>query len=199
MKFLFSRMSLGSLGLGALLALSLVGPAQASVDTSQCMPPEFSQPFLYANDSNWYTLIPGESPDSFEGEGWQLSGGAQLQTTTLADGTTGEVLDLPSGSKAVSPVICVTSAYPTARGIVRNVKGSEGVFFYVEYEGTSTWGHPKNTGQIHGSGTDWTLVTPVNLQPYNVGGWQPMRITLIPGGKTSDFEVYNLYVDPRMR
>jgi hypothetical protein len=198
MKCLFSRKALGSLGLGMLIAAFAAMPAQASVNTSQCTTPEYSQPFLYAGDSNWYTLLPGESADNFEGAGWELSGGAQIVTTTLSDGSTGQVLDLPSGSEAVSPVICVTSLYPTARGIVRNVKGSEGVFFYVEYEGTNTWEHPKNTGQIHGSGTAWTLVTPVNLQPYNVLGWQPMRITLLPGGKTSDFQVYNLYVDPRM-
>jgi hypothetical protein len=198
MKGLFSRKALGSLGLGMLIAAFTAIPAQASPNLSQCTTPEYSQPFLYAGDSNWYTLLPGESADNFEGAGWELSGGAQIVTTTLSDGSTGQVLDLPSGSKAVSPVICVTSRYPTARGIVRNVKGSEGVFFYVEYEGTNTWEHPKNTGQIHGSGTAWTLVTPVNLQPYNVPGWQPMRITLVPGGKTSDFQVYNLYVDPRM-
>jgi hypothetical protein len=181
-----------------LLATGLLSSASASasVDLSQCVENQLSQPFLYAKDLNFYTLIPGEEPDNFAGEGWQLSGGAQIVTETLQDGTEGQVLDLPSGSKAVSPVICVTSLYPTARGIVRNVKGSEGIFFYVEYEGTNTWEHPKNTGQIHGSGNAWTLVTPVNLQPYNVLGLQPMRITLIPGGKTSNFEVYNLYVDP---
>jgi hypothetical protein len=186
--------------LAAVLASLLLvsASASASVDLSQCVENELSQPFLYAKDINFYTLIPGESADNFAGEGWELSGGAHIVTETLQDGTEGQVLDLPSGSKAVSPVICVTSAYPTARGIVRNVNGSEGVFFYVEYEGTSTWEHPKNTGQIHGSGSAWTLVTPVNLQPYKVLGLQPMRITLIPGGKTSDFELYNLYVDPRM-
>jgi hypothetical protein len=198
MKGLFSRISLGSMGLGVLIAAFSAIPAQASVNLSQCTTPEYSQPFLYAGDSNWYTLLPGESADNFAGEGWELSGGARIVTTTLSDGTAGQVLDLPSGSKAVSPVICVTSLYPTARGIVRNVNGSEGVFFYVEYEGTNTWGHPKNTGQIHGEHSAWTLVTPVNLQPENVLGLQPMRITLIPGGNTSDFEVYNLYVDPRM-
>jgi hypothetical protein len=198
MKCLFSRKALGSMGLGLVIAAFSAIPAQASVNPSQCTTPEYSQPFLYAGDSNWYTLLPGESADNFVGAGWELSGGAQLVTATLSDGSMGHVLDLPSGSKAVSPVVCVTSQYPTARGIVRNVNGSEGVFFYVEYAGTNTWLNPKNTGQIHGEQSAWTLVTPVNLQPYNTSGWQPMRITLIPGGQTSDFEVYNLYVDPRM-
>ena len=198
MKGLFSSKIVGSLTLGALIAVFIAVPAQAAVDTSMCAEQSFSQPFLYAGDLNLYTLLPGESPGNFEGDGWELSGGASVVTTTLAGGSTSQVLDLPSGSKAVSPVICVTSLYPTARGVVRNVKGAEGVFFYVEYEGTSTWEHPKNTGQVHGSGTAWTAATPVNLQPYKVLGWQPMRITLVPGGKTSDFQIYNLYVDPRM-
>lgn len=197
MKCLFSGKTLGSVAVGTLIAMFTAIPAQASVDTSQCAENNLTQPFLSAGDLNWYTLLPGESYDSFGGEGWQLSGGAQVVTETLADGSAGEVLDLPSGSKAVSPVICVTSDYPVARAMVRNVKGAEGVFFYVEYEGTNTWGHAKNTGQIHGQQTAWTLVTPVNLQPTNVAGLQPMRITLVPGGKTSDFEVYNLYADPR--
>jgi hypothetical protein len=191
-----------ALGLAIVLASLMAAPAQAatsSVDTSMCSNPPLSQPFLAWGDSNSYMLMPGESADNFDGSGWQLSGGAKIITTRLADGTSSSVLDLPSGSKAVSPIICVTSSYPTARTMVRDVKGSEGVFFYVSYEGTSTWNTPKNTGQVHGNNTAWTLSDPVNLQPYNVSGWQPMRITLIPGGTTSDFQIYNLYVDPRMR
>jgi hypothetical protein len=198
MKYLFSNKRSGCVGLGVLVAGFMAFTATASANLPQCGTPEFSQPFLYAGDENHYTALPGESYDAFTGEGWKLTGGAQVVSTTLSDGSTGRVLDLPSGSKAVSPVICVTKYYPTARAIVRNVKGSEGVFFYVEYEGTNTWNHAKNTGQIHGQHTEWTLVTPVNMQPENNETWQPMRITLVPGGTTSDFEVYNLYVDPRM-
>jgi hypothetical protein len=198
MKRLFSSKLTVAFVVFCLVAAFAATSAQAAVNTSACASQRFSQAFSFAKDNNWYTLIPGQNEDQFGGEGWQLSGGAEIVTTTLADGSTSQVLDLPSGSKAVSPVICVTSEYPTARGMVRDVKGSEGVFYYVEYEGTSTWNHPKNTGQVHGSGTAWTAVTPVNMQPYNAAGWQPMRVTLIPGGKTSDFQVYNLYVDPRM-
>jgi hypothetical protein len=194
--------SLRALALSGIIAACAAGPAHAATttfDTSFCAAPTLTQPFLSAGDTNWYTLTPGETPGNFDGTGWTLSGGAKIVTTTLADGSTGSVLDLPSGSKAVSPTICVTSDYPTARAEVRDVVGSEGIFFYVSYEGTSTWNTPKNTGQMHGSGTAWTLATPVNLQPYNTLGWQPMRITLIPGGKTSNFELYNLYIDPHAR
>jgi hypothetical protein len=200
MTCLFSPKSLATTSLAAVIAMASALPAQASyANTSGCATPQYGQPFLYAQDDNWYTPLGGESYDEFDGAGWQLSGGASIASTTLADGQTGSVLDLPSGSKAVSPVICVTSEYPTARAVVRDVKGAEGVSFNVEYEATSTWEKPKNTGQMHGDGSAWTLVTPVNLQPSRTPGWQPMRITLIPGGKTSEFQVYNLYIDPRMR
>lgn len=199
MKFLFSRRVLSSLGLAVLGASFVASSAQAGVNTEACRTPEPFQAFSYAKDSSWYTSITGDTSNSFSGQGWTLSGGARIVTTTLSDGSTGQVLDLPSGSRAVSPVICVTSEYPTARGIVRDVRGAEGVQFGVEYEGTNTWEQPKNTGQIHGAQSAWTLVNSVNVQPSGKPGWQPMRITLIPGGKTSEFQVYNLFIDPRMR
>jgi hypothetical protein len=183
----------------AVLGLAASAPAHAAtLDTSMCATPALTQSFLPWGDQRYYSPMPGETESAFDGTGWTLTGGARIVTTTLHDGTTSTVLDLPSGSTAVSPEVCVTSAYPVARGWVRDVKGSEGVFFYVSYAGTSTWTTPKNTGQIHGPGTSWGLVTPVNLQPNNVAGWQPMRITLIPGGNTSEFQVSDLELDPRM-
>ena len=202
-KGLFSNRPLG---LGILIAALMAVPAQAmaatattSVDTSGCSNGQFVQPFLSWNDSNSYELMPGETAGSFNAAGWTLTGGAKIIRTTLADGTTGQVLDLPSGSKAVSPTICVQSNYPTARTIVRDVKGSEGVFMYISYEGTSTWSNPQNTGQVHSNkGTAWDASDPFNLQPDNAPGWKVLKLTLVPGGKTSDFQIYDLYVDPRM-
>ena len=69
----------------------------------------------------------------------------------------------------------------------------------VSYEGTSTWEKPKNTGQFHGNKTEWTLSGVLNLQPEKVTGWQVVRLTLIPGGTKSDFQPYNLYIDPYVR
>ena len=107
--------------LSALLVLG-VAPAQAAksksstpappveiTSPSQCTEAALTQPFLYAGDTNYYTLAPGESANDFPGTGWKLSGGASIKTTTLAAGGSGQVLDLPSGSKAVSPSFCVTA------------------------------------------------------------------------------------------
>jgi len=170
-----------------------------SVDTSACTDPSLSQPFASSKDANWYTLVPGQSPDQFDGDGWTLSGGAKIVTTQLQDGQTGTVLDLPSGSSAVSPNICVTSAYPTARTDVRDVSGAEGIQFYVSYEGTNTWDNPQNTGQVHGQQSDWTLSDPINLHPSNDTGWQIVRFGFVAGGKNSEFQLYDFYVDPRMK
>ena len=197
-----------ALFLGRALTLAVVIAAIVSktalasttpVDTSACGNPLLTQPFLSAGDQNYYTLVAGQTPGNFDATGWTLTGGAKLVSTKLADGTTGSVLDLPSGSKALSPTTCVTSDFPTARMMVKNVVGTDSVFFYVGYAGTSTWTTPKNTGQVHGTGTAWTLSSAVNLQPSSAAGWQLVRFTLVPGGKTSDFQVYNFYVDPRLK
>ena len=201
---LFSRRSY-SIGASSILvvlaAAFAAAPAladSASVDTSGCSAPQLSQPLLSARDNNWYTMTPGETVDNFNGSGWTLTGGAQIKTTTLADGQTGSILDLPSGAKAVSPIMCVNTGYQTVRTDVRNVVGAEGVQFYVSYQGTNTWDAPKNTGQVHGQHNDWTLSDPVNVQPSNSSGWQLVRFTLVPGGKSSDFQIYNFWLDPRM-
>ena len=108
------------------------------------------------------------------------------------------MLDLPSGSQAVSPPMCVSSDYPTARTMVRDVAGAEGVQVYVAYAGHQD----REPGPERGPGprqqSAWTLSNPFNIHPGNLPGWQLVRFTLVPGGKSSDFQVYDFYVDPRM-
>jgi hypothetical protein len=196
-----------SLGLSGLLAVALTAiaaiPAMAATwttipaATAGCPAPQLSQLLLPVGDANWYALAPGESTDNFTGAGWTLTGGAQIVAVTLADGATGSVLDLPSGSQAVSPAMCVASSYPMGRMMVRDLVGAQGVSFAVSYAGTKTATQPQNTGQVHGSHSDWTLANPVNLHPGNLPGWQRVQYTLTPGGKTGDVQIYNLYVDPR--
>jgi hypothetical protein len=209
-QYLFSTRVRAAIVSGAFFLLAAVSaapamaasppmPAGSGGDTSTCTDPVLSQPFLWAKDSNWYTLVPGESANAFDGSGWTLGGGAQVLNTQLQDGTAGTVLDLPSGAYAVSPTICVSSDYPTARTFVRNVAGAEGIQFYVSYAGTNTWTNPKNTGQFHGQQTNWSLSDPINLQPPNASGWQMVRFGFVAGGKTSDFQLYDFNVDPRMK
>jgi hypothetical protein len=170
------------------------------VDTSGCSAPVLSQPFLWARDDNWYTLVAGQSPGSFDGAGWTLSNGAKVVTAAVKDGHTSSVLELPSGARAVSPPVCVTSDDPAARAMVRNVAGAQGIAFYVSYAGRRTWGKPQKTGQFHGRHGAWTPSTRINLLPsHRTKGWQVARFVLVGGGKRSDFQVYDFYVDPRMK
>jgi hypothetical protein len=202
-KGLFSRRSLF---VGMLVAGVLAVPAQAmasssapasltiSGDTSSCTTFGFSEPFLTWKDQNSYELIPGESVGSFDGTGWQLFGGATIVTTTLADGTTGQVLDLPAGSYAVSPVFCVQSNYPSARMMMRQVGKGPGVTF-----GTAFASRPdaQTGGQVNSSLDTWKLSNVLQLHQSNAAGWQPMQIGLVAGNQ-GEYQVYNLYVDPHM-
>ena len=202
------------LGLGLAIAAAAAAPAQAKkastqtattpVDTSMCTAPALTQPFVSWQDTNWYALAAGQTAGNFNGAGWLLTGGAKIVTTTLADGTKGSVLDLPAGSQAVSPTVCLTSDYPNARMMVSNISGSNGgkVGFSVSYAGTSSATSPVQTGTFKTSGNQgvsggWELSDPVALEPSSIAGWQPMQITLTPSGP-KEFEVYNLYLDPRM-
>jgi hypothetical protein len=171
----------------------------ASVDTSSCLQVPFSQPFASFGDLHWYTLAPGQAADAFVGSGWALGGGAGVVTTTLADGTGGSVLDLPAGSSAVSPPMCVASNYPTGRAMIRDLVGSDGVQFAVSYEGTRSWLKPKITGEVHGSSTGWTRSARFGLQPYSYSGWQIVRFRLSVPKDGGEYELYNLYIDPFMR
>jgi hypothetical protein len=206
------------IGLGATVAALGAAPAAAAtttaattgagatpVDTSSCTEPALTQPFRAWGDSNWYALAPGQTADDFTGAGWTLTGGAKIVTATLKDGTTGSVLDLHRGSEAVSPTICLTSDYPTARAMIRNVSGSNGgsVGFSVSYAGTGTATAPVQTGTFKTTGSagvagDWAPSDPANLDPSTTPDWQLMRITLTATGP-KEFQVYNLYNDPMMR
>ena len=207
-----------SAGTGAAIAALLAIAPAANADvtpvwSTACGDPTLSQPFLSWGDSSCYALLPGESADSFDATGWTLSGGATITTTTLYDGSQGSVLNLPSGSTAVSPTVWINSSDQTARTMVRNVVGAEGVFFYVSYP-NQPW---KNTGQFHGQGhgpgpgpggpgpggpgpgpasasaSAWTLSNPINLQSNGLTTCVPVQFEFVPGGKTSDFQMYNFY------
>jgi hypothetical protein len=189
----------GALGMGVVIAFLAVLSSQAMATTTSCTAPgPIEQPFLYAGDSNYYAPLSGESFDNLSGTGWTLSNGAKIVTTTLADGTTGSVLDLPSGSKAVSPEICVTNEYPSARTLVRNAVGSQSVTVQMAYRGTSSWGGTKNVANVTGSGTAWMLSNVLKLPTGNLVGWNVARFTFVAAGKSSDSRIYNFYVDPRM-
>ena len=182
------------------MAAATAGAARAEItSTSECAESVLSQHFLPFRDYNWYAQVAGQNETGFTGEGWTLSSGATIVPTTDAQGRSIQVLDLPSGAKAVSPTVCVTRDFPTGRMMVREVSGDQDIFFYVSYAGTKTWTAPKSTDKFHGSGTAWDLSDPINLQPSSILGWQLVKFTLVAGGKNSRSQVYDFWVDPFAR
>jgi hypothetical protein len=193
-----SRRALTTLCLAVAATGVAAAPAMADTTGPACSAPSFSTPFTAFKDKQLYTLAPGGTFDD-PAAGWSLSGGAQVVKTAQPDGTVNGVLDLPSKAQATSPVMCITSDYPSARMWVRNLVGAEGVFFYVSYNVNGAWTAPKNTGQFHGDHQAWTLSKPMNVQPGKAPGWQQVRFTFVAGGNTSRFQVNDFWVDPRMR
>lgn len=204
MSVSFQKFPLTRFLLAFLAALTLAGAAAGAAraeitSTSECYESVLSQHFLPFGDYNWYAEVPGQDEAGFNGGGWTLSNGAQIVSTTNAKGQSIQVLELPTGAKAVSPTICVTRDFPTGRMMVRSLTGDQDLFFYVSYAGTKTWTAPKSTDKFHGSGNAWDLSDPINLQPSSISGWQLVKFSLVAGGKSDRSQVYDFWVDPFAR
>lgn len=201
---IFTRLSLGlAATLVAAVTVLTATPAMAA-ETQQsgqapCSPPPLSQLFLSYNDTGWYTLLAGETTNGFDGGGWQLGGGAHIITTQLSDGQVGPVLDLPGGSVATSPAVCVSPSFTTARTMMRTLARNDGVSVYVSSADTEAWNGPRNLGQVKSSGAEWTASDALSLQPAIGGGWQRVRFTLVPRGAHTEYQLYNFGLDPRMK
>ena len=99
--------SLGLLGVSATSALARKPVLKEAVSTvaevaAVCPGQTFSQPFEALNDSNYYTLVEGSEFNAVN-EGWELKNGAQVVQGTRPDGSSGGVLDMPSGSVRNQP------------------------------------------------------------------------------------------------
>ena len=171
--------------------------AAATTTTTSCNAPALAQVYSWAQDTNWYAGVPGSTWDSMSGGGWTFSGGAKIMADTLADGTKGNVLYLPSGSKAVTPQLCISNSYPFGRSEMRNLAGTQGVSISVSYYGTK-WGPNQPSGSMTGVSTVWSLPSPFTIPQSSVTGWQYAKFTLTALGSNSKYEISNLYIDPRM-
>jgi hypothetical protein len=189
---------------GAMLAYTapeaLAAKTNSATPTSPriCAGQVLSQPFLAEEDSGLFTLVPGGEFNSAS-EGWTLSGGASVVVASRPNETRGGVLSLPAGSKAVSPPMCVTLAYPMARAWVNAVGASKPVKVSVSYAGTPSELAPQPVGSLKAKHGAWTLgkfgVAPV------LGGSElaPRQVQFVfEGGAKGTNEIYDVYVDPRM-
>ena len=172
-----------------------------AVNTAPCPGQTFSQPFAALGDYHYYTLVPG-SEFNTPPEGWELLGGAHIVTTTRPDGSTGGVLDLPSGSVAVSAPVCVTLQYPSARVTTRTLEGHAGVTVSVTYPETKSETKPKQVATLASTKAGWEASEPFSVLPQLTGKVEEtreVRFVFAAGGSSTDTQLYGLYVDPWMR
>jgi hypothetical protein len=186
---------------------ALAAPANAGIITktaTDCDVETFSHPFAKWGDNADYKPVPR---GSFEAgaAGWQLSGGAKIvagnETYKVAGAADKYSLELPSGSKAISPSVCVGLDDPTLRYFVRKNSGllsTMAVSVRVE--------------------TSLGLVATVPIGVDLGGSWHPSLPTLVvanllpllPGDKTAvqfqftpllggDWQIDDVYVDPYRR
>ena len=192
--------SLMLLSLSVTSAVAKPAQPQPSQPAGACTTQAFSQPFTALGDSNNYSLVPGGEFNS-PSEGWSLFNGAHITQTTRPDGSTGGALDMPSGSVAVSPPVCVNLLYPTARVWERSPGGGS-VTVEVVYAATKSATQPKTVGSLEGEGSGWTLSEPFEVRPELGGpeeGNREVRFVFIAGHNDQDSQLYGLWVDPRMR
>jgi hypothetical protein len=182
-RFFSSRLALAGLVVAAVAGVSAPQAyAGTTLPPAPCSTP--IQPFLTWGDQNSYCLMPGETVGNFAGSAWKLSGGAKIVTTAIYGGVTASVLDLPAGSTAVSPSTPIQVTDPTARTMIRNVKGTGAVNAAVtvgtlvesvgSFTGTSAWG-------------------PSNILALGQSGFYPFTLT---GPASGDIQIYNFAIDP---
>lgn len=197
---------LSALVASSVLALPGLAPSVASAASSPsprgaCMTGSGAQVYSWAGDKRSYVSLPGESWDNIGGQGWTLSGGAQFESSQLLDGNTGTVLDLPGGSVAITPPVCVTNDFPMARTEVRDVSGSAGVNVYVLYNSSTQWGPSSFAADVNGYrffGSDWAVNRAFNILRNDLAHSSWARFVLVPQGAATEYQLSNFYVDPRM-
>jgi len=165
-----------------------------------CPNQTFSQPFIELGDANYYMQVSGP-------QGWELRGGAQVVQTTLPNGSSGAAVDLPSGSVAITPPVCVTLQYPTARVYTGAVEGQESVAVAVAYPNSSTQRRvavisTEASGESSAEAPTWKLSEAFEIRPELGGtteGTRKVRFIFKGQSGSGDAQVYGLNVDPWMR
>jgi hypothetical protein len=183
----------------AIASLAVAAPASAS--SSSCSAPPTSKAFLPWGDANDYVLAQGGDFESTSG--WTFSGGAKLVSGSEPYGASGKLgktsLSMPTGSVAVSPVLCLTPDNPTLRFFAKAVQGNA-----ASLRGEAVVSKP--TTQVIGLGAvngtvAWSPVKPmasgVNDILWNADKKVSMQIRV-----TADYgswQIDDLFVDPQKR
>jgi hypothetical protein len=164
------------------------------------------QVFRPWGDSHSYVLAPD---GGFEagGAGWALSGGAAVvagnESFFLNDAGDSHSLDLPNGSSALSPPICMSLDTPIFRLVARNT-GDPSAGLRVEATYKLLGLVRTKTVSTVAAGAGWApsqqMSTVLTLSTI-VGTLIPsaIQIRITPVGSGGDWQVDDLYVDPFAR
>ncbi len=171
-----------------------------------CTDPLIENPFLAFGDDFDYVLAPNGSFESTTG--WELDGGAAGiagdDPFDLRPDPDENMLSLPEGADATSPLMCVDESYPTFRFPVRATGERTSIRVEVAYP-WSRWGGFRKSDSFRVSGDEgWTLSPHLDLDPDRGGtgpDWRPMAIRLVAkrGWGDAGAELDDVYVDPRMK
>ena len=205
------RVSRNLLVFAALVASAAIAASSAAAVSKSgrygamgnCPAETMVQPFGNWSDTDSYYLAPGGSFESLTG--WTVGGGAKLvpgnETYYVNSTKDKSSLYLPSGSKATSPSICITTATPDFRLFVLNT-GSAASILNVNMTYTNTKGKATtvNVGRLTG-GSTWSLGPQVfflqSVIPLvNSNGQTWVTFTFAPVDMFGHWQVDDFYVDP---
>jgi hypothetical protein len=185
-------------GLAAIASLAVAAPASAS---SGCSAPPVSSAFLPWGDLNDYFLAQGGDFESTSG--WTFSGGAKLVSGSepyVATGRLGKTsLSMPTGSVALSPVLCLTPDNPLIRFFAKAPQGSAAAL-----KGEAVVSKPAS--QVIGLGTVrgtllWSAAKPM-ASGVNDVLWDADKKVSLQVRFTADsgsWQIDDLFVDPQKR
>ncbi len=132
----------------------------------------------------------------------KLAGGAQVTEGARPDGSSGPLLELPAGAEAVSPPVCVNLRYETAKVWLRRAAGDGSVRVSVSYAGTKSETKPAKVENLHPSRGVWTpeaFEVEPSLAPGDAERAREVRfVFLAHSGHATGYQLYGVYVDPRM-
>jgi hypothetical protein len=183
---------------------ALAAPANAGILTktaTDCAAPVTSQPFVRFGDGNYYKLVPNGALES-GATGWTLSGKAKVVAGNEPYKVHGSAdkysLELPGGSSATTPTVCVGINDPTLRFFVRKNSGLLSTMA-VSVQVETSLGLVVTVPIGVDLGGSWHPSLPMlmlgNLLPLLPGDETPVRFQFTPllGG---DWQIDDVYVDP---
>ena len=175
-----------------------VAVEQTAATTQTCQDPVVVNPFTSFGDVRDYVLAPFGDFESATLDGWSFEGGAGI----VADEDGNRSLDLPAGSAATSPAMCIDLNYPTVRFFVRNMLQDDAdLKVQVMYVDHAKAYQPHDVMKLKAKRA-YGLTKDIKIDPQRGGkdaGWRRVSFRFIAQKDKGDFHVDNLYVDPRLR